>query len=107
MMQGKSCMLAMGSINNIVVKGTMLEKNDPNSTVHGVPLVVTDVRVAVNIAIKGDAFLPRPVKDELVIVNHVIGSYVAWPKQFVILNDFEASLRSLEGSSPETYLQIW
>lgn len=88
-MQGKSCMLAVGSINNIVAKGTMLENNDPNSTVHGVPLAVTDVRVAVDIAIKGDTFLPRPVRDELVIVSHAIGSHVAWPKQFVILNDFE------------------
>ncbi|XP_052287667.1 uncharacterized protein LOC102629700 isoform X2 [Citrus sinensis] len=87
--QGKSCMLAVGSINNIVAKGTMLENNDPNSTVHGVPLAVTDVRVAVDIAIKGDTFLPRPVRDELVIVSHAIGSHVAWPKQFVILNDFE------------------
>ncbi|XP_052298586.1 uncharacterized protein LOC127898630 isoform X4 [Citrus sinensis] len=89
MMQGKSCMLAVGSINNIVAKGTMLENNNPNSTVHGVPLAVTDVRVAVDIAIKGDTFLPRPVRDELVIVSHAIGSHVAWPKQFVILNDFE------------------
>ena len=70
-------MLAVGSINNIVAKGTMLENNDPNSTVHGVPLAVTDVRVAVDIAIKGDTFLPRPVRDELVIVSHAIGSHVA------------------------------
>ncbi|GAY57117.1 hypothetical protein CUMW_176960 [Citrus unshiu] len=48
-----------------------------------------NVRVAVNIAIKGDAFLPRPIRDELVLVSHAIGSHVAWPKQFVILNDFE------------------
>ena len=88
-MQGKSCKLAVGSINNIVAKGTMLENNDSNATVHGVPLVVMDVRVAINIATKGDAFLPRPVGDEVVLVSHAIGSHVAWPKQFVILNDFE------------------
>ena len=88
-MQGKSCRLVVGSRNNIVAKGTMLENNDPNVTVHGIPLVVTNVRVAVNIAIKGDAFLPRPIRDELVLVSHAIGSHVAWPKQFIILNDFK------------------
>ncbi|GAY42410.1 hypothetical protein CUMW_066620, partial [Citrus unshiu] len=99
--RGKSCKLAVGSINNIVAKGTMLENNDSNATVHGVPLVVMDVRVAINIATKGHTFLPRPVGDELVLASHAIGSHVAWPKQFVILNDFEASLRGLEGSSLE------
>ena len=59
MMQGKSCMLAVDSINNIVTKGTMLENDDPNSTMHGVPLAVMGVRVAVNIAIKGNAFFTK------------------------------------------------
>lgn len=88
-MQDKSSKLAVGNTNNIVAKGVMLENNDPNMIVHVVPLAVVDIHVAVNIAIKRDAFLPRPVGDGLVLVSHAIRSHVAWPKQFVILNDFK------------------
>lgn len=54
-----------------------VRKNYPNMIVHGVPLIVTDVHVAVNIVIEGDAFLPRLIGYDLVLVSHVIGSHVA------------------------------
>ena len=70
--------VSSGQQKNVVTKGTMLEKNYRNVTVHGVPLIVTYVHVAVNIAIKGDAFLPRLIGYDFVLVSHVIGSRVAW-----------------------------
>lgn len=76
-MQGKSCKLAVGN-KKMCSQRYNVRKNYPNVTVHRVPLIVTYVHVAVNIAIKGDAFLPRLIGYDLVLVSHVIGSHVAW-----------------------------
>ncbi|KAH9729907.1 hypothetical protein KPL70_009493 [Citrus sinensis] len=89
--KGTFCKLALGDNLNIVAQGTVFMDNEPNATVHGIPLASTDVRVSINVAFQKNAILPRPVRDELILVSHAIGSIVAWPKKFVITSNNEVS----------------
>lgn len=89
--QGKSCKLAVGSINNIVSHGTIIEVDAENHTVHGVPLGEGNIRVAIDAALDEQALLPIPVTEELVTVGQAVGSHVAWPKHLVKLMDEEVN----------------
>lgn len=82
----QDCALALDSIYNIVAKGTVYPKTEPNETIHTVPLGKEDVRVRISFAITGDALLPKPVQDEYLTVDSAVGVFVAWPKKWVILN---------------------
>ncbi|KAK9176499.1 hypothetical protein WN944_028516 [Citrus x changshan-huyou] len=88
---GTFCKLALGDDLNIVAQGTVFMDNEPNATVHGIPLASTDVRVSIDVAFQKNAILPRPVRDELILVSHAIGSIVAWPKKIVITSNNEVS----------------
>ncbi|KAK9949471.1 hypothetical protein M0R45_004990 [Rubus argutus] len=88
-MKGKSCKLAVGSINNVVSHGTIIEVDAANHTVHGVPLGEGNIRVAIDAALDEQALLPIPVTEELVTVGQAVGSHVAWPKHLVKLMDEE------------------
>lgn len=91
LLQGTFCKLALGDDLNIVAQGTVFMDNEPNATVHGIPLASTDVRVSIDVAFQKNAILPRPVRDELILVSHAIGSIVAWPKKFVITSNNEVN----------------
>ena len=91
LLQGTFCKLALGDDLNIVSQGMVFVDNEPNATVHGIPLASTDVRVSIDVAFQKNAILPRPVRDELILVSHAIGSIVAWPKQFVITSNNEVN----------------
>ncbi|KAI9196224.1 hypothetical protein LWI28_022076 [Acer negundo] len=82
---GKSCMLAVGANDNIVAHGTIMASDDPFDTIHGIPISDENVRVSIDVAIKPSALLPFSVCDELLTVGEAVGSYVAWPKNLIIL----------------------
>ncbi|KAK0574577.1 hypothetical protein LWI29_025685 [Acer saccharum] len=60
----------------------------PDAMVHGIPLN-ENVRVTIDVAIKGSSLLPIPVWDELITISQAIGSYVAWPREFIIFSSDE------------------
>ncbi|KAH9704714.1 hypothetical protein KPL70_011578 [Citrus sinensis] len=65
--KGTFCKLALGDDLNIVSQGMVFVDNEPNATVHGIPLASTDVRVSIDVAYQKNAILPRPVRDELIL----------------------------------------
>ncbi|KAL6218726.1 hypothetical protein ACLB2K_011935 [Fragaria x ananassa] len=80
------CKLAVGSVDNIVAHATIMESDDdPKAVIHGRPSGDDNRRVSVYYAIDEKAKVPFPVEDEIVIVKHAIGSWVAWPKDLIIL----------------------
>ena len=87
-MKGKYCKLAVGSKSNVVALGTIMPTDGPDAMVHGIPLN-GNVRVTIDVAIKGSALLPIPIRDELITISQAIGSYVAWPKEFIIFSSDE------------------
>lgn len=80
--QSKRCKLAVDTINNIVALGTVILLNGP---VHGVPLGDANVRVSIDVPIKGEALLPIPIGDEIVTLRQAIGTHVAWPRNLVLV----------------------
>lgn len=80
------CKLAVGSVDNIVAHATIMESgDDPEAVIHGRPLGDDNRRVSVYYAIDEKAKVPFPVEDEIVTVKHAMGSWVAWPKDLIIL----------------------
>ncbi|PRQ48579.1 putative Ulp1 protease family catalytic domain, putative transposase, Ptta/En/Spm, plant [Rosa chinensis] len=96
-MKGKSCKLAVGSINNVVSHGTIIEMDVANHKVHGVPLGEGNIRVAIDNALDEQALLPIPVTGELATVGQAVGSHVAWPKHLVkLMNEEERGNSSIK-----------
>ncbi|XP_061998689.1 uncharacterized protein LOC133715981 isoform X1 [Rosa rugosa] len=88
--QGKPCKLAVDLVDNIVARGTVLEIDATNPTIHGVPLGKGNERVVVDIVIDAEAFLPFPIKDDdIFTVGQAVGYVMAWPKHLVILTGVE------------------
>ena len=83
----KTCELVIGSIDNIVARGNILEIDTINPTIHGRPLSAMNYRVTIDFALegKGEIEIPIPVDDEIVTVNDAVGSIVEWPKSLVAL----------------------
>lgn len=80
------CKLVVGSVDNIVAHATIMESgDDPEAVIHGRPLGDDNRRVSVYYAIDEKAKVPFPVEDEIVTVKHAMGSWVAWPKDLIIL----------------------
>ncbi|PRQ54700.1 putative Ulp1 protease family catalytic domain, transposase, Tnp1/En/Spm [Rosa chinensis] len=77
---------ALGSVDHIVALGTVVEHNDPSQVCHGYPLGDSNLRVSVSVAIEENALVPFPVGDEIRTVRQAIGSWVAWPKELVIMS---------------------
>lgn len=86
-------MLAVGSINNIVAYGTVVEMK--SETIHGVPLAKDCLRVSIDMATNVAALLPIPVGDELVNVGQAVGSHVAWPRELIIVQQVKVIKLSL------------
>lgn len=76
----------MGSVDNIVAHATIIESGDDlKAVIHGRPLGNDNRRISVYYAIDEKAKVPFPVEDEIVTVKHAMGSWVAWPKDLIIL----------------------
>ena len=86
-MQGKKCKLAIGTLNNIVAHGLVIVNEIGDAKIHGSPLGDKNYRVAITLAKKKEALIPIPVGDEIHTVGEALGGYVAWPKQFVLLDN--------------------
>ncbi|KAK9942844.1 hypothetical protein M0R45_008491 [Rubus argutus] len=78
--------LALGSIDHIVARATVMECDDPSQTVHGAPLGDDSLRVSIYYAIEEKALVPFPVQDEIRTVKQAMGSWVAWPKELIIMS---------------------
>ncbi|XP_061993678.1 uncharacterized protein LOC133711589 [Rosa rugosa] len=88
--KGKPCKLAVDLVDNIVARGTVLEIDATNPTIHGVPLGKGNERVVVDIVIDAEAFLPFPIKDDdIFTVGQAVGYVMAWHKHLVILTGVE------------------
>ncbi|KAK1552128.1 hypothetical protein Q3G72_010769 [Acer saccharum] len=87
-LKGKYCKLAVGSKSNVVALGTIMPTDGPDAMVYGIPLN-ENVRVTIDVAIKGSSLLLIPVWDELITISQAIGSYVAWPREFIIFSSDE------------------
>ncbi|KAK4860079.1 hypothetical protein QYF36_017009 [Acer negundo] len=66
----------------------------PDAMVHGIPLN-GNVRVTIDVAIKGSTLLPIPVQDELITISQAIGSYVALSREFIIISFDEGSSKKV------------
>ena len=86
---GDECKLALGSLNNIVAIGTIVEVavQSSHQTIHGIPLGEGNVRVSVIRTVIDNAKLPFPINDEIMTVHDAIGTCVAWPKNMIVLPD--------------------
>ncbi|XP_062019039.1 uncharacterized protein LOC133735656 [Rosa rugosa] len=84
---GKEYELASGSIDNVVAVATIIEGNGEcnSQLIHGIPLGEGNIRVSIVRSIVDEALLPFPIKDEILTVRDAIGTYVAWPKDLIIL----------------------
>ncbi|KAA0058324.1 uncharacterized protein E6C27_scaffold409G00010 [Cucumis melo var. makuwa] len=80
----KCTLLDCGGVGEVVAKGRW-SSNDPNVTVHHVPLGPHVVRVWVDLPKKSDAFLWRP-NSEMTYIEDAVGSTVAWHLDKVILS---------------------
>nr|XP_011468170.1 PREDICTED: uncharacterized protein LOC101300845 [Fragaria vesca subsp. vesca] len=68
--------------------------------IHGVPLGENHMRVTVIRAIEGDAFVPIPVRDEILTVDDAVGSCVAWPKDLVVTLAAKAAIAATHVKKP-------
>ena len=64
---------------------TILSEGDPNILIHHVPLGEGNFKVSIDVVLDEEAELPIPIRSGPTIVNDVIGTIVAWPKELVIL----------------------
>ena len=55
--------LALGTIDHIVARATVMECNDPCQTIHGAPLGDNNMRVSIYCALEEKAIVPFPVQD--------------------------------------------
>ena len=85
-MQGKKCSLAINTKTNIVAKALVFERKGPNEKIHHTILGEQFLRVSIKEAFYPDAVLPIPVSDELTFVKDAIGTFVPWPKEFVLIS---------------------
>ncbi|KAL6146110.1 hypothetical protein ACLB2K_056793 [Fragaria x ananassa] len=92
------CRLAVDTVENIVAIAKVIDVGgeSSNQLLHGVPLGENNVRVSVIRAIKGDALVPIPVRDEILTVDDAVGSYVAWPKDLVVTHGAKAVTATTE-----------
>ncbi|KAL6209234.1 hypothetical protein ACLB2K_020177 [Fragaria x ananassa] len=97
------CRLAVDTMENIVAIAKVIDVGgeSSNQLLHGVPLGENNMRVSVIRAIKGDALVPIPVKDEILTVDDAVGSCVAWPKDLVVTHGAKAVTATTETKKPK------
>ncbi|KAF9622318.1 hypothetical protein IFM89_031121 [Coptis chinensis] len=81
---GVKCSLALTLKSNIVAKGLVFKNTRPQEKINDIPLGEANYRVQIDTVIKPGLLLPVPVGD-LRFVKDAWHSFVAWPKEFVII----------------------
>ncbi|KAL0552256.1 hypothetical protein IC582_011364 [Cucumis melo] len=71
--EGTSCQLSIGSINNIVAVATIVEDNI------GCP----NVKVLVHVVTGENLTIPNPVKGKIETLNQALGNIIEWPRRLV------------------------
>lgn len=74
----------MDNIENKVAFGMVLEEDEMNKSVHGMPMPPGCVRVLVDGIIQKDALVPVPVRGEIEKVQEAVGSQLAWPRNLIV-----------------------
>ncbi|PON85940.1 hypothetical protein TorRG33x02_182380 [Trema orientale] len=78
--------LAVGAVDNIVASGYVI--GSTTGFVHNVPLGELNYHVVVEISYNDFALLSIPNENFVAtLVEHIVGSYSAWPKVLVTFND--------------------
>ncbi|XP_075507617.1 uncharacterized protein LOC142544458 [Primulina tabacum] len=86
-LQGKPVALALESRTNIVAYGTIVHVNADDKLFHGVPSPITCMHVSIDNAVEKLAHLPFPIPNECDTVGDAVGTHVAWPAHFVVIQD--------------------
>ena len=87
-MDGTSCLLAIGSKNNVVGAGTIFDY-DVNSD---------NVKVSLDVVVHGDCSVPIPVKGKENLLSQEVGSHLLWPRDLVIIDNEKVTFSILVGS---------
>lgn len=86
----------MGSKDNVVAEGSVYPMTEAAPTMHCMTFPDACVRVSIEKALSGGALLPLPNgSGEHLYVKDAVGSFVAWPKEFVILENVVVSLLTI------------
>ncbi|XP_075481234.1 uncharacterized protein LOC142521947 [Primulina tabacum] len=86
-LQGKPVVLALESRTNIVAYGTIVHVNADDKLFHGVPSPITCMHVSIDNDVDKLAHLPFPIPNECDTVGDAVGTHVAWPAHFVVIQD--------------------
>ncbi|KAF5177441.1 hypothetical protein FRX31_032972 [Thalictrum thalictroides] len=93
----KNCSLALGSKSNIVAKGSFFERNGDDDKIHLVDLGKDNVKVSIVLPLKPQTLLPIPIGDHIITtVGKIVGTFVAWPKEFVISDERNEGIENNE-----------
>lgn len=79
----RKCDLSVGTIENKVAFGYVINCQGESSKIHGREMPVGCIRVSVDGFSKPDALLPVPVPGEMETVIQALGSHVAWPEELI------------------------
>lgn len=63
-----------------------MECNDPCQTIHGAPFGDNNMCVSIYCTLEEKARVPFPMRDEIKTVKQAMGSWVAWPKDMIIMS---------------------
>ena len=86
--ENNECQLAVGSISNIVAYAKIDEVpvvEGLEQTIHGVRLAGENARVSITKVLQSDAKIPFPIGDEIVTVQEAVGTFVAWPRDMIVV----------------------
>ncbi|XP_073051277.1 uncharacterized protein [Primulina eburnea] len=86
-LQGKPVALALDSRTNIVAYCTIVQVNADDKLFHGVPSPITCMHISIDNVVEKLAHLPFPIQNECDTVGDAVGTYVAWPAHFVVIQD--------------------
>ena len=75
----------MGTIENVVAFGTLIESKITTNIVNGESLGDQWCCVSIDVLINGVALLSRKVNNKEMQVKQVIGKHVAWSKDLVVI----------------------
>ena len=84
--------MAVGSIENYVAVGHIVEIEEECPMIHGLPLGEANYRVGVDKRIGKHVDIPIPVRGVIEKVSEAIGAHLAWPKDLVVLINPTVSL---------------
>ncbi|KAF5188521.1 hypothetical protein FRX31_021892, partial [Thalictrum thalictroides] len=68
-------------------KGSYFERNGDDDKIHSVDLGKDNVKVSIVLPLKPQTLLPIPIGNYITTVGKAVGTFVAWPKEFVISDE--------------------